>query len=308
MKKAFIVLSVLTAFLLSGCVYRMKILNETDPVKVRAMAKDKNVRDQVDGGASALMATIALDRTQSAIILIDEGADINKQDKEGQTALTYAIAKKNNAVIDAILAKGPNLELKNKGGVTALWYAIDAGDEALVMKFLKAGASANTEDKEGDTPLSFVAQKNNINIARMLLSYKADMKAKSKKDSYTPLMFAAQNADRKMLELFLKEGAELNARDKNGMNSLFRAIAGNKIDNFNCLMENNIEINVTSADGQGITPLMAAVYIKNKDMVAALIKKGADLNAKIPKGFNAYDIAKMSGQPEMAQMIKDNMK
>jgi ankyrin repeat protein len=308
MKKAFIVLSVLTAFLFGGCVYRMKILNETDPVKVRSMAKDKNIRDQVDGGASALMATIALDRTQSAIILVDEGADVNKQDKEGQTALMYAIAKKNNAVMDAIIAKAPNFELKNKQGMTALWYAIENDDEGLVTKFLKAGANPNAEDKDGDVPLSFVSQKGNINIARILLSYKADIKAKSKKDGYTPIMFAAQNADRKFIELLLKEGAEINAVDNKGMNSLYRAIGANKTDNFNCLIENKIAINLASTDGQGITPLMAAVYVKNKDMVESLIKKGADLNVKGPKGFTALDIAKMSGQNDMAQMIKDNMK
>ncbi|MEM9220548.1 MAG: ankyrin repeat domain-containing protein, partial [Cyanobacteria bacterium P01_F01_bin.150] len=60
--------------------------------------------------------------------LVAAGADVNLQDRAGNTALMWAIAwpynnRPNIRVIQALLAAGADLDLQNNDGCTALTYA-----------------------------------------------------------------------------------------------------------------------------------------------------------------------------------------
>lgn len=299
--KKFLLFSVLSfCVILSGCAYTLEILNVNDIGKVREMAKDKGFRDQIDHGTTALMAAIAMDQTEKAVILIEAGADLNVKDGHYQTALIYAMEKKNMPVIKAMLKAKPNLELQTKW-MTPIWFAIHDGNFELVKMLLEAGANVNSPNENGETPIFVSASTGDADMMKLLLSHKADAKAVSN-DGSTPLMFAASQGNPAVMELLIKAGCNLNGFSKKGFNALTGAITANKLDNFNYLMKAGINFKIVSTDGQYLTPLMIAVTVKNAEMVKSLIQKGADVNVKF-RGHSLLELAKSQDTKDITELL-----
>ena len=59
--------------------------------------------------------------------LLDNGSDVNKEDKEGITALHHAVSKYNDMMANALLENGADINKQNKEGQTALFQAVKQG-------------------------------------------------------------------------------------------------------------------------------------------------------------------------------------
>ncbi|KAI1126751.1 acyl transferase/acyl hydrolase/lysophospholipase [Nemania abortiva] len=106
--------------------------------------------------------------------LVDQGADVNAKDHEGETALFKA-------------AKG--------------------GHEAAVMLLLDAGAIAGSRWDSGRTPLAFAAQNGHEHLVQILLEYGADPGSKSN-TGRTPSLLAAQNGHMDIVRMLLQNRRE----------------------------------------------------------------------------------------------------
>jgi len=92
-------------------------------------------------------------------MLIDWGADVNQQDKDGMTVLMFACKhyadKSGNpaASVKALLAAGADVNQQNQQdkGKTALFYACMEGAADTVKLLLADGANYNLEDRHGYT-------------------------------------------------------------------------------------------------------------------------------------------------------------
>ncbi len=75
-------------------------------------------------GANALNVTIAAGDLTLAKRLLDAGADVNKQDNEGQTVLFWAMRlEKGLALIQTLISYGARLDIVMKTGDTILTWA-----------------------------------------------------------------------------------------------------------------------------------------------------------------------------------------
>jgi uncharacterized protein len=86
--------------------------------------------------------------------LIDNGADVNHQDKVGYSALHFAAQEKNLEPAKLLIYNGASLEIADKHGNTPIWTAIfnSKGDYSLVKLYISKGANLDIENKHNMTP------------------------------------------------------------------------------------------------------------------------------------------------------------
>jgi ankyrin repeat protein len=78
-------------------------------------------------------------RTEVVCILLAEGADVNKVNKEKITPLQFAVMKEDVDIVEMLLDKGADPDIVNIFGFTALDYAkVNSANEEIEKILLQA--------------------------------------------------------------------------------------------------------------------------------------------------------------------------
>ncbi|CDK31054.1 ankyrin repeat domain-containing protein [Candidatus Babela massiliensis] len=239
---------------------------------------------------------------KEVIRLLLLGANIDVQDKDGNTALIIAAKKPNSDIIRILIASGANVNAQNKDANTALMEAIHEYWNPFyydyykdIVKLLIAnGADVNLKNNKGQTALMWASYKGLIEIFNALIVAGADIYVQDN-DKITPLIWAAsgQGKKRPIFELFISRGLNVNAKTNNGNTTLMFASRNDDLDSVKFLIESGAEVNAKNNEGR--TALMFAsahTFDKyKKNMVKFLIESGAEVNTKDNKGRNALMLA-----------------
>lgn len=104
--------------------------------------------------------------------------------------------------------------------------------------------------------------------------------------------------------LKLPTGLEKSGRSKtaHGAAALFTAILKGRIAVVQSLLNQGVNVNVTTISGK--TPLMAAAYKGYSDIIQMLLDNNADVNAKDGRGDSAVKIATRGGYTRIAELLK----
>ena len=81
--------------------------------------------------------------------LIQEGADINEADAEGESPLKLAVWEGHLDVIHLLCFHGANVNQEDRHGDTPLYKAVAQGNLGVVQLFCEKGADVNRIDKDG---------------------------------------------------------------------------------------------------------------------------------------------------------------
>jgi ankyrin repeat protein len=146
------------------------------------------------------------------------------------------------ALVVSVLA---SIALLSAAGDTRVADAAQRGDRQTVRALVKQRADVNAGQGDGMTALHWAATNGDDEMAQLLVTAGANVKAVTRLGGITPLLLAAQNGDAKLIDLLLVAGADANA-----------------------------------ATSLGMTPLMMAAWSGRPDAIKALAVKGADPNAK----------------------------
>jgi len=95
---------------------------------------------EISSGTSELGDAAWLGKVEEVKTLLDHGADINFQDKFGDTALMIVSSKGNTEMVKILLDHGADVNLQDKFGDTALKHASRKGHNR-VMELLKAAGA-----------------------------------------------------------------------------------------------------------------------------------------------------------------------
>ena len=128
---------------------------------------DVNRKDAV--GRSPLC--IAAERGDIDVVtfLIENGADVNVTDVNGNTPLIFIINKTGHLEItQRLLGKGAAVNTQNRTGETALMYAAWRGHADIVRLLLNNRADATLKNGQGETALTLAESKGHLEIVRML--------------------------------------------------------------------------------------------------------------------------------------------
>ena len=117
-----------------------------------------------------------LDRVK---LLLDQGADKDKFDGNGNTPLRLASAFGHFDVVQYLVEQGASLD-KDSINYTPLAIAANQGHLEIARYLLEQGADRDKANKSGRTPLHNAATQGHLEITVLLMSYGADLNAKDK--------------------------------------------------------------------------------------------------------------------------------
>lgn len=119
----------------------------------------------------------------------------------------------------------------------------------------------------------------------------------------TTLHTAASKGNVKAIDRLCEEGYDRDEMDDEGMTPLIRAINMNQKESVIALIKNGA--NVNTPDTQLLnTPLHYAVIQGNSSLIRLLIEHKADITARNNEGKLPYDLAHEKGNKEMAELLK----
>jgi len=105
-------------------------------------------------GRTALINSVIENKIEFIDWLLDNGADINAQDRGGYSALHFVGQERLTEIGTHLLNRSPNLELRDNYGNTPLWTAVMNSRQSLsvVKLFLDKGANTDNVNNAGRTP------------------------------------------------------------------------------------------------------------------------------------------------------------
>ncbi|KAK2875038.1 hypothetical protein FQN49_001836 [Arthroderma sp. PD_2] len=251
----------------------------------------------LEGGkyGSALNAAAAFMNEQIISHLITNGAKLDSQNTEGQTAVHFLATNGNIALLAHLQHAGADMGMADKNGVTPLHLASRGSIE--VVKFLiENGADIAAITSKGETPLYYACERNNLEIAKLLLSRGASA-------AVGPLLVKpAANGKTRMVQLLLRAGADIEAEIM-GKTPLYAASAKGYTKITKLLLDKGA--NTESVNYINWRPLYAASHNGHVWTVKALVEKGACLTAANNHGSTALHAASELGHACVVKILLD---
>ena len=241
-------------------------------------------------------------------LLIDYGADVNKQDYIGMTALMYTamyLSERDGLpIMKMLIESGAEVDKQDEIGHTALMYqAHHLCSERLIHLLIDAGADPNKQNVEGATALlwylrSWWHRNPTVNIISLLVT-KENVNKQDHNGSTALMHVNSCKHGARVIRLLINTGADVNMQDMNGLTALMYIIdrggyyASGML---RVLLDKGANVNMQDKDGD--TALMWAARFGGKHrtaMARLLINAGADANKQDKDGLTALMIAAKLG-------------
>jgi ankyrin repeat protein len=246
-----------TPALVAAAYYGRKAMTEL----LLARGADPNAKDLVLLHGTALMAAVSASHIEVVRVLLEHGALPNERISTNNAPLHIASAKGNVDLARLLLDKGADVNLVSDQSIGSNQYT--------------------------GTPLMAAVRGRHLDVAKLLLAYKADPNINSSIGSGA-LRLAISNVDVETAELLLKNGANANADE-----SLREAVIQGDTDLVRLLAKYGADIN--TQDSTGTSPFHSAMKNPSVPLEVAewLLAHGADANLKDKKGATPLTSAPM---------------
>jgi ankyrin repeat protein len=251
-------------------------------------------------GVTPLMEAARSGSVDAVRMLIAHGAQVNaRESSRGQTALMWAVSRQHPDIVKVLLENHADVTARSEarplmvmldqgsrgvktaakdaheirvGGTTALLFAAENGSTESARLLLAAGARVNDAAADGRSALVTAAFAGHRGVAQLLLNSGADPNAAAA--GYTALHAAALRGDVDLVKALLDKGASPNALQT----------SGSPVRRFGSQW-------ALSSVFNGATPLHVAAAYLETDVMGALLAGGAKVDATLPNGVTALQLA-----------------
>ena len=295
-----------------GITALMKACEQSDITMVKLLlVYAANIHMQDNSGRTAMM--IALECGNSEIVDLLFSHDI-QDNLVCHTALMWACQDGDIAIVELQLAYGANINMQDKDGQTALITACKYGHLEIVQCILDNGADINMQDKDGNTARMIALNGDNMEIVQLLFLYSenvpllfidsdnAQLPATHETESNmnnintsTALIEACKYGYVEIVQLLLTHGADSMIKDQNGRTALIWACGKNNLHIVQLLLDHKAN--------NGETALIAACRTGHLETVQLLLNYEADINIQDNNGETALIVAGRTGHLETLQLL-----
>lgn len=224
--------------------------------------------------------------------LIKYHANVDAKDNHNNTALYYAARHGGSQeFIQQIIKAGADINNQNKIGQTATHIAVRIGNLDALQGLLKNGANPNIKDIVGKTPLIDAVKTNHPEAILPLIEYGASLTIK---DNYgaTPVSLGLSSTNPVFKDIF--ELPILNKIQVPTNNALLQATVTHEIADMETALAKGFSAN--SANEFGITAIQYAALHGFSDAIALLKSNGGDIIQTNFDGLQAIHFAAMTHQ------------
>ena len=169
-------------------------------------------------GWTPLMIAILADDWDLVRELLNDGANIVAGHKEN--ALDVAeMMESEEKFLEAMIEQGAEVNAQDKNGYAALMLAARGGYTDIVSYLVERVADLNIQDKLKQTALIWAAEGGHIETIRYLVEQGAEVNAQDK-DGNTALLWAARGGHMDIVKFIVEQGANIYAQDEDGNTAL----------------------------------------------------------------------------------------
>ncbi|XP_026089120.1 ankyrin repeat and SOCS box protein 2-like isoform X1 [Carassius auratus] len=244
-------------------------------------------------GGTPLHEAVRNKKLKITKMLIKAGAKLCAKNIYGIDSLFMAAQCNSVEVLNYLIYKGGNVNTQANDDASALFEACKNGHAKAVEILLSQSADVNITNKTGLLPIHVAAKNGHDSIVAMLIPRTSMVKVRS--SGISSLHFAAENNKDSVLEILIDAGYDVNAKmsddwskmyEDHRSTALYSAVANSNIEAATMLLEAGADPNLDI-----FNPLLVAVRIGSMEMVALLLKHGANVNAMLPTHPTSFPAA-----------------
>ena len=260
---------------------------------------DKLLRVGADpNGRGYSINAVPLTRTQSTAVvssLVGADADVNVADDTGTTPLSRALSTGNDSGAHLLLSKGASVVPEFPADPPLLVVR----DLAMARKLVDEGADVNQTSARGVTPLMRAVGRNDEALARFYIEQGADVTAVDAAGNTA--LHAARSAE--VVNMLCNAGADAQALNLRGETALFDIL--HTPATVQALVDAGVPLNVISTE-TGMSALLSKLSDNREDddSILALIRAGADVQLRTPKGETALALAQQRKSKRRVAIIR----
>ena len=240
-------------------------------------------------------------------LIIERSQDVHSRGfTDDATPLHLASSLGHMKVIRMLVEHGADVTAQTKNGDTPLHLAmtsprqLEEGNVEVARMLIERGAGVAAQNKNGETPIHLASQYGQVQAVRILIERGADVAAQNK-DGLTPLHLASRNGKAEIARILIDSGAEVAAQNKVGATPLHLASCSGEVEISCMLIERGAEMAAQNEDG--LTPLHLASKYGRVGVARTLIERGADVAAQNKDEATPLHLASREGQVEVARVL-----
>jgi ankyrin repeat protein len=240
-----------------------------------------------------------------AQFLVQSGAKVERSDLPTPSELIEKQIFQGQVLtnmVDFLLSNGVSSDSLDKSGRPLISVAVMVGNADIVQLLINKGAKVDPAQKINDMgPLMMAVNFKNEAIARMLITAKADVNEINRSTGVSILSRAMKLNLYSLAEHLLNSGALPNVDKSSDNNPLMQAILAQNLNFVKILVAKGSDVNIVLADK--CTPLIAAVWSGNIPLIDYLLINKANIDTKDGSGRSPMSYAIDRGRQDIVALL-----
>ncbi len=256
--------------------------------------------------------------------LVNQGANVNTEDRDGNTPARNAVLKGHFGIIKYLVEKGVSLKAEDHYCGPPTCNAAHSGHLNILKYLISKCVDINDTDKNGWTPLHFAAWRGYLEVANFLIEKGADINAENI-FGRKPIHIAAENNNKDIIDFFLSKGMSIDDTGRDGRTLLYLASRNGHLDLVRYLVDKGADVYTQDKGGKTLLDiatdqkhnniveylkqvqldkeLLIAVQYGNLSKVEDLVSQGASLSAKYSDGRTLMHCAAYGGELNVVKYL-----